>query len=267
MLTLAQSINSTSWAGNWGSAISTNAFHIGNISNLSTEEKLTILHSVYQRTAGAGTSPERQELVGKWTNTSASISSMLWKNTDSGSYDTGSELVVLGWDDSDTHTTNFWEELDSVTLSSTNANLASNTFTAKKYLWIQMYLRWDDKSGDGLITFNGDTGTNYSDRHSYNGGSDATSVSSPNFKINSSTIKTSALVNIFTVNNSANEKLSIMHVNGVYTAGAGTAPDRRLESVSKWANTSSQITSMNVQSVEGGAVFNPGTTIKVWGSD
>ena len=257
---------------NGGAAISatpTTAFGVRYVSNLSSNEKLVLSSFVAQSTAGSATAPLRRENVFKWANSADSVSSVTELSHPSvgeGEYAAGSEVVVLGWDPDDSNA-NFWEELDSVTLSSTNANLASNTFTAKKYLWIQIYLRWDDKAGDGLITFNGDTGSNYSDRNSYNGGTDFTSTNASNFKVNSSTIKTSAFVNIFTINNSSYEKLTMMNVNGVYTAGAGTAPDRRLESVSKWTNTSSQITSMNVQSVEGGAVFDSGTTIKVWGSD
>ena len=32
-------------------------------------------------------------------------------NTNAGSFDSGNEVVVLGWDPADTHTDNFWEEL------------------------------------------------------------------------------------------------------------------------------------------------------------
>ena len=45
---------------------------------------------------------------------------------------------------------------------------------------------------------------------------------------------------IFIINNSANEKLLIIHQNAGGTAGAGNAPYRG-EFVAKWANTSNQI--------------------------
>jgi hypothetical protein len=70
---------------------------------------------------------------------------------------------------------------------------------------------------------------------------------------------------MFIINNSANEKLVIGHTVDQNTAGAGTAPDR-LESVAKWANTSDQITEIDVTNTSGGS-FDTGSIIKVWGSD
>ena len=69
---------------------------------------------------------------------------------------------------------------------------------------------------------------------------------------------------MFIINNSSNEKLVIAHSNSVVTQGAATAP-RRDEIVGKWANTSSQITSITARSADSGNI----TTgeMKVWGAD
>ena len=69
---------------------------------------------------------------------------------------------------------------------------------------------------------------------------------------------------MFIINNSAQEKLVIANMV-VTTAGAGNAPDRT-EYTAKWANTSSQITSINFNNIDSG---NYGTKsfIKVWGHD
>ena len=64
--------------------------------SISSEEKLSISHTVRQETAGAGTAPNRQETAGKWTNTSADITGVQLTNSDSGSFDTGSNLTALG---------------------------------------------------------------------------------------------------------------------------------------------------------------------------
>jgi hypothetical protein len=92
-------------------------FDVSYISNLSTKEKLLINHSVGETVAGAGTAPNRRESVGKWANTSNAVSAVTSVNNQSGDYASGSEVVVLGWDPADTHTSNFWEELASVNLS------------------------------------------------------------------------------------------------------------------------------------------------------
>jgi hypothetical protein len=57
--------------------------------------------------------------VGKWANTSNPIDDSLnFKRSIKWRFCTGSEVVVLGWDPADTHTSNFWEELASVELGS-----------------------------------------------------------------------------------------------------------------------------------------------------
>ena len=78
--------------------------------------------------------------MGKYTGTASAVNRFAYHNWHSGNYGTNSECVVLGWDESDTHTNNFWEELASVDLGSAGDNLSSGTITAKKYLWVQAYL-------------------------------------------------------------------------------------------------------------------------------
>ena len=62
-----------------------------------------------------------------------------------------------------------------------------------------------------------------------------------------------------------NEKLVISHTIESNTAGAGNAP-ARAENVSKWANTSNQITEIDIQNGESGD-FGTNSFIKVWGSN
>jgi len=232
------------------------------ISNKSDKEKLAISHQVMQNTAGAGNVPIRMEHYDKWSNTSDAINSITQHNGSAGSFATGSEVVVLGYDPTDTHTTNFWEELADVTLGSSATTLGTGTFTAKKYLWFQTYV----KSGniDYRITFNGDSGSNYATRWSENGGTDATSTSAAFNYLSPQGASTPRFTNTFMINNSANEKLGITHVALQNTAGAGNAPERD-EVVHKWTNTSAQITSLTVHASIN--TLSAGTRIKVWGSD
>jgi len=236
------------------------------ISNLASKEKLGIENCVDGSTAGAGTAPERYEGVAKWTNTADSISSFSRRNDYTGSFDTGSEIVVLGWDPADTHTSNFWEELASVDLSGGSADIIdSGTISAKKYLWVQAFL---DGTGeiDTNFQFNSDTGSNYSNRRVANGGTDATVINQSNIHL-SATLGSGSkcFQNAFIVNNSANEKLVIAHNCTADTAGAGTAPIRD-EVVGKWANTSNSITSVQINNVKAGS-YDTGTIMKVWGSN
>ena len=245
---------------------STKAFEVGYISNLAAKEKLGMFWNCLQSNAGAGNAPLRTESVGKWTNTSSALDTINLFNRQSGSYDTGSEIVVLGWDESDTHTTNFWEELASVDLSGGSADaLDSGTFTAKKYLWVQAFMELDGgvNTISGVLNFNNDTGSNYARRRSSNGGSDGTETSHGSIDIRGGESK-NRFENLFIINNASNEKLVIANMM-VTPAGAGNAPDRT-EYVAKWTNTSDQITSVKWTNGDGGS-YGTSSIIKVWGHD
>jgi hypothetical protein len=249
-----------------GTGQGTDKFGVGYIANLSTKEKLYQSHVVQRGSVGAGNDPKRGEFAGKWANTSNAITSIGLVNRGNGT-STGGELVVLGWDPDDTHTDNFWEELASVNLSGGSANLIdSGTFTAKKYLWIQLYVSTTGGAVSQRLAFNGDTGTNYAQRFSSDGGSDTTATGGVNIDAFNDDMVTNSggFSNFFIVNNSANEKLGIVKTISQEAAGA-TAPTRD-EGVLKWANTSSQITRLTFTNNKAGDMDTT-TTLKVWGSN
>jgi|LWDU01.1.fsa_nt_gi hypothetical protein len=238
-------------------------FSMGYLANLAGKEKLYTGHIVEQNTAGAGNVPARHEIVGKWSNTSNPMDiHRSWNQSGTGSYASGSEVVVLGWDDTDTHTTNFWEELASVEGDGSSATLDSGTITAKKYLWVQSFTEPSINS-TSQWQVNSDTGANYTERISTDGSVDGTNVNNTVINI-ANTSPYPSFANIFIINNSANEKLFIGNWVGQNTAGAGNAPMRR-ENASKWVTTGSQITS--IQNVLSGGVHGSNSIIKVWGSN
>ena len=242
-----------------------NLFGVGYLSNISTKEKLFIGHSNNNKT-GVTNVPDRREMVGKHAQTSNPINAInVWQQS-TGSWNTGSEVVVLGWDESDTHTTNFWQELASVNATSGD-NLSSGTFTAKKYLWIQMYMKYTSTGGVLHETFNNDTCSNYASRDSYDGGVDGTSTCATHIDWDRGVQDTYYFVNQFIINNASKEKLAIGHqlrIDSTET-GAGTAPHRS-ERVDKWANTSNQITEIDFDNTTGGIDISNGW-LKVWGAD
>ena len=239
-------------------------FQVSNIVNLAGKEKMVIGHQGQPRTSGSGIAPARGTWVGKWANTSDAIHTINTWESGTGSYASGSETVILGWDEDDTHTDNFWEELYSNQLTTDNQNFDTGTITAKKYLWVQCFQT--GMSGNGEVRFNSDSGTNYARRVSANGGTDATvtSETSAENALVGGTGHLTSFGNMFIINNSAREKFTIS--NTVYTtsSGAGNAPDRTEQS-NKWANTSAQITS--IQHTDSGTGFDTGSYLKVWGHD
>ena len=238
-------------------------FNVMYMSNLATKEKLIINHNVNRSTAGAGTAPTRLESVIKHAQTTNPISSVQY--VAGATHSIGSEVVVLGWDPADTHTTNFWEELLSVDPNVAGTSYTTSSFTAKKYLWIQIQKDFYGTSTSKFkLRFNGDTGSNYADRYSINGGAEVTNLSGTLANISETADDSELFTNIFIINNSANEKLGTSHTVRSSTAGAGTAPNRD-EGVFKWTNTASQITQLTI--LAGNASWIGQLRIRVWGSD
>ena len=260
-------------------------FAVGYVSNLTAKEKLIISHfggeGAYPN-INTKIPPRRQETVGKWVPTTASnvINEFTMVNGESGDYKTGTEMVVLGWDQADTHTTNFWEELASAELSSASMRIDSGTFTAKKYLWIQIYNPVKISGGNSYVYFNNVvTGTTHSGRSNTNGRNPTNQSSQSDYELTSSNgsiinhdvsasgTGTGMFTNMFMINNASKEKLSIVHsVSGWTNAGSGVAP-ARFECVGKWANTTDAITSVQCGSTSVSTYMGAGSTIKVWGSD
>jgi hypothetical protein len=238
-------------------------FTVQYLANLSGQEKLWINHSVEQETAGAGNAPDRMESVNKWANTSNPISTIQQTNEASGDLASGSELVVLGWDTADTHTSNFWEELANVDLTGgANANLSSGTISAKKYLWLQYYVQATSGTPDLRVSFNNDSGSNYARRRSINGGSDGVRTSQTSLDQDGGLVK--LFGNAFIINNASNEKLCIFHSVREDSSGSGNAPNRR-ETVGKWANTSNQITEIDLD--VSSSTMTTSSYMRVWGAD
>jgi len=238
---------------------STNNFGVGYVANKSDKEKLAMCHNIRQNSAGASNAPIRTETVAKWSNTSSTISGINCTTAASSTHGTGSETVILGWDEDDTHTDNFWELLDDSSWSS-GSSWTSGTFTAKKYLWVQFYT--EGGAGSSYFRFNGDSANNYANRYSINGGSDSTIASQPESYLGA--IDGLSFHNLFIINNASNEKLFTHQRVSRSSAGAGTAPTRN-EGAGKWANTSNQITSITVTTAGGGNLT--AGNMKVWGSN
>ncbi len=241
-------------------------FLVGYWANVPTKEKLLIHHVIGGTSLGAGTSPGRSETVGKWAQTTNPLDGMRITTVGANTYNTGSEIVFLEWDPADTHTDNFWEELASVDNGIPVTQLSSGTFTAKKYLWFQLYIPSYSSFPTNLqMFFNSDnSNANYAARYSKNGGTESIAANQNFMQWVINNIH-ATFINGFVINNTANEKLLIGHdvERGLNTASNAPA---RLEVAGKWANTSAQVTNITFQ-LDNVATFGAGSKIRVWGSD
>ena len=241
----SQVINNNKIRFRSGGAVSNDFFGYFFMINDSSKEKLTISDQMRNNTNGAGNAPSRAENAGKWANTSDSVTTLEISQDGSGSFNTNSEVVVLGYDPDDTSGTSVYEELANETLTGTG-NLSSGTITAKKYLWVQIESE-GVTSGNDLLRFNDDSASNYSDRKSADGGTDATRVNQTSLvnHINEGGRTTPSFANFFIINDSDYEKLLIGNVNQGLASGSGVAPSS-LALTGKWANTSDAITNITL---------------------
>jgi len=247
-----------------GSSTDPIGFSVYKITNVSTSEKILEGIALTNNGNGAGNASSRRETAGKWANTVDSITRIDLINAQSGDFTSGSEVVVLALTDNETYP-EFWTELGSTTLTSTSTPITVSGLAAKKYLMFQCGIVADVNTTTIGLTFNNDGGSNYAYRAALDGAADTTSVSQVSILPgNTLTVQGSYLIG-FVINISANEKLAIMNMNRASTAGAN-APSRQ-ETVGKWANTSSQITRVDIIKNSGTGIFGAGSKLIVWGSD
>ena len=105
---------------------------IVNIANESSKEKLFISDGIECAT-GAGSSPDRKDMVGKWTG-SAQITTIKANNGGSGSYAEGSELIVWGSDGAS----------DTTQPTIVNGFILEETDTGKHYIWNATTSTWTE---------------------------------------------------------------------------------------------------------------------------
>ena len=152
-----------------------------------------------------------------------------------------------------------WQELATNTLTGTATTLDSGTFTAKKYLFVLIFA----PSARVWLRVNSDPGANYAYRRSEEGGSDSTGVNKNEIRLDRNS--TESFFSYFYIYNEATlEKLFTLLDISNNNNGSGNAPKRQ-EFAFKWADTSNQITEVNLISSTGN--FDIGTTITVMGAD
>lgn len=140
----------------------------------------------------------------------------------------------------------WWEELGRTTLTSVGSTITITGIPARKYLKIIGNLVDNGSAITGTMTFNNDSTANYAQTNSTAGGADGSLASQNSLVVAVDSAATPRIFEMEVVNNTAKEKLFQGHAISQGAAGAATVPIRR-EINGKWANTSTQITRVDVQ--------------------
>lgn len=227
------------------------------IENISGKEKL-IMGWNASTDGTSTTNVKRAEIVSKNTGTGVMNSIELFEDSTNGSYDTGTEVVVLGWDPADTHTDNFWQPLATATGSSSSASFDTGTFTAKKYLMVTGYA---ENTQAFECRFNDSASGTYTRRYTGNGNDDIVGTSTY-FGLSLGTTK---VFFVQMIANPSNSYKLIHQMTSELSAdnSVGTAPNM-FNAVTQWRNNA-QITKMTFSRASGN--FSGDEKIMVWGSD
>ena len=156
-------------------------------------------------------------------------------------------------------------ELDRTTLGSGGDTITVSSFAAKAMLKIVVKALDTGGTLTGQMTFNSDSGSNYSGRRSIDGAADSSSTSQAYIQLAGATVASPFLAEAMIYNVAADEKCVLSRTVHANTAGAGTAPTK-VEAAWKWVNTSNQITTVSVVNA-GSGDFATGSEVIVYGKD
>jgi len=157
----------------------------------------------------------------------------------------------------------WWEEVGRTTLAAAGDTISVTGIPARKYLKVIIFATATGGTISLQVRFNNDSGTNYARRASDNGGADGTNSSGTNI-FSTAASSNPAYAWFEAINVAANEKQIWGGSIDPNTAGAGNAPGRS-ERIGKWANTSDQITRIDVLNLSGTGDFAIGSEVVVLG--
>ena len=138
--------------------------------------------------------------------------------------------------------------------------------SGKKHLMVNYKIIPSGTLDNIAVQFNSDTGPNYAYSVSVDGAADGTSTSGSKIRFRSGgAVSNDFFGTLNIINNSSTEKLLTSEQIRNNTDGSGNVPSRA-EHVGKWANTSNQITRVDL-SQDGSGSFAEGSEVTVYGTD
>lgn len=245
-------------------------YSITYIYNDTTHEKTTRFMNSEVNAIGDATVPNRTNGAGKWDNVVDGINEITISNSAAGSYDTDTEMVVLGWNPVTPRSSNldFWQFLGSTNLGGTASSISVSSLPLRKYLFGLCYLRPSSTINSLMRVGNStvDTATNYAYRTFEDDTTETSNATQNQIQPQASHTSTQGqFMGFWMINKSDREKL-IYIFNG-RDGGSGELVSTRLcITGGKWDNTSSQVDVIELREDQAGD-YNTNSTLTVWGHD
>ena len=196
------------------------------------------------------------ELI-KFSQTASAVNEITVKNAATGS---GPEIQASGGDSNidvelvpkgtgavtnGTQKIDWYQELARTTLSGAGDTITVNSIPARKYLKIYVSVAATGGNMNVLLSFNNDTGTNYSRRTTIDGAADTSGASATSIQLQNATDAHDKYVEITMLNIATKEKIFHADLTSRNATGAATAPSRTT-TIGKWANTANQVTRIDI---------------------
>lgn len=138
------------------------------------------------------------------------------------------------------------EEIGRTTLGVAGDTISIASVATRKYTRLYIAVKAITNNISVALQFNGDTGNNYNNRSSANGGADSTATTQASILIGGQVAAGATIRCIVDITNVLGDEKTISFVTVESgAAGAGNATDRRIGS-GKWADTSAAITRVDV---------------------
>lgn len=235
--------------------------YVGMIESFTDYEKLGMFWTNQASGTADSDVPNRSEMAGKWADTSSQINQITDNNDKAGSYNTGSELVVLGYDpdNDDTDDSNFWELLGSDTGGS--SVLSSGTIESKRYLLVYF---GQSSNVQGRIRVNDDSTAAYSLRRNEDG-TERTEASQNEWRSWNNGSAVSRFITMFIVNKSDQTKL--MYYWNMESSAAGNNNINAMQAAGMWDNASDAITKIEFDSDNVANPFDSKAYLQVYGAN
>ena len=234
-------------------------FVVGFMDNPADYEKLGVFWTNQASGTASDDIPNRTEVAGKYAETSNRITRITDTNDKAGDFDTGSELVVLGYDPANdtSDQSNFWELLASD--GGAKEELTSGTLTAKKYYFV-MFGQYSNVQC--RIRLNDDSSANYCLRRNEDG-TERTEVDQNEWRTWNNGSAVGRQVAMFIVNVASQTKLMQYWVNE--SSATGNNNINSMEGAGMWDNASDAVTKISFDS--DGGTLDSNSFLQVWGAN